>query len=87
MHCLLLFVADVHIQPSHRKELLQEVRAAAAHTALVREVHAVGEAAGAGDGDEDVAHSPLVAQLHHVETTDKAKPIIAADTHVHKVSL
>eukprot|EP00878_Enallax_costatus_P002154 GHUV01002323.1.p1 GENE.GHUV01002323.1~~GHUV01002323.1.p1 ORF type:complete len:211 (+),score=69.98 GHUV01002323.1:124-756(+) len=75
---------DVHIQPSHHKELLQEVRAAAAHSALVREVHAVSDAAGAGDGDEDVTHSPLVAQLHHVETDDKGKPVITADTHVQK---
>lgn len=77
--------ANVHIQPNHRKELLQEVRAAAAHSALVREVNAVGSAAGAGDGDEDVKHSPLVAQLNHVDTEDKGKPAIDPDTKVQKV--
>ncbi|KAF8072570.1 hypothetical protein HT031_000230 [Scenedesmus sp. PABB004] len=75
---------DVHVQPSNRAELLQEVRAAAAHAAVVREVGAVGAAAGAGDCDEDLEASPLVAQLHHVETADKAKPALDPSTHVQK---
>lgn len=75
---------NVHIQPNHRKELLQEVCAAAAHTALVREVNAVSSAAGAGDGDEDVTQSPLVAQLNHVVTDDRGKPAIDPETKVHK---
>lgn len=91
LSCACLFsalscTADVHIGPSHHKELLQEVRAAAAHSALVREVHAVSDAAGAGEGDEDLARSPLVAQLKHVGTEDKAKPAIGPDAQVQKVS-
>lgn len=78
--------ADVHVQPNKHKELLEEVRAAAAHAALVREVHAVSDAAGAGDGDEDATISPIVAQLKHVDTDDKGKPAIDPDTHVQKVS-
>jgi hypothetical protein len=76
----------VHVQPNKHKELLQEVRAAAAHAALVREVHAVSNAAGAGDGDEDVEASPIVAQLKHVEVNDKAQPAIDPNAHVGKVS-
>jgi hypothetical protein len=41
--------------------------------------------AGAGDGDEDVKESPIVAQLHHVMTDDKGKPAIDPSTHVQKV--
>lgn len=75
---------DVHVQPNNHKELLQEVRAAAAHAALVREVHAVSDAAGAGDGDEDVEASPIVAQLKHVETADKGQPALDPNAHVGK---
>eukprot|EP00882_Tetradesmus_deserticola_P000662 GHRQ01000723.1.p2 GENE.GHRQ01000723.1~~GHRQ01000723.1.p2 ORF type:complete len:207 (+),score=85.88 GHRQ01000723.1:99-719(+) len=75
---------DVHVQPNHHKEHLQEVRAAAAHAALVREVHAVGAAAGAGDGDEDATASPIVAQLKHVEVNDKGQPSIDPNAHVGK---
>lgn len=62
------------------------MRAAAAHAALVREVHAVSDAAGAGDGDEDVEASPIVAQLKHVETADKSHPALDPNAHVGKVS-
>jgi hypothetical protein len=75
---------NAHIGPSHHKEMLQEVRAAAAHSALVREVTAVSDAAGAGEGDEDLPQSPLVAQLKHVDTADKGKPAINSDAHVQK---
>jgi hypothetical protein len=61
------------------------VRAAAAHAALVREVHAVSDAAGAGDGDEDAKTSPIVAQLNHVEVNDKGQPVIDPNAHVGKV--
>lgn len=73
---------DVHLQPNHHRELLDEVRAAAAHAAVVREVAAVSSAAGAGDGDEDSPASALVQQLHHVQTQDKAAPAIDPATHV-----
>jgi hypothetical protein len=48
---------------------------------VVRELSAVSDAAGAGDGAEDGVN-PLVAQLHHVETADNSKPVIDANTHV-----
>ncbi|KAF6263591.1 hypothetical protein COO60DRAFT_1624524 [Scenedesmus sp. NREL 46B-D3] len=75
---------DVHVQPNTHKEFLQEVRAAAAHSALVREVHAVSDAAGAGDGDEDAKASPIIAQLKHVEVHDKGQPAIDPNAHVGK---
>jgi hypothetical protein len=75
----------VDVQPNNHKELLQEVRAAAAHAALVRELHAVSDAAGAGDGDEDAKTSPIVAQLNHVVTDDKGQPVIDPNAHVGKV--
>lgn len=80
-----LRAANVHLQPNHHKELMDEVKAAAGHVAVVRELDAVSSAAGAGDGAEDAALNPLVGQLHHVETVDKSKPVIDASTHVQKV--
>lgn len=65
---------------------MDEVKAAAGHVAVVRELNTVADAAGAGDGAEDAAVNPLVGQLHHVETNDKSKPVIDPNTHVHKVN-
>lgn len=78
--------ADVHIEPNHHKELMDEVKAAAGHMAVVRELDSVADAAGAGDGAEDAPVNPLVAQLHHVDTVDKSKPVIDANTHLNTVS-
>jgi hypothetical protein len=64
---------------------MEEVKAAAGHVAVVRELNSVSDAAGAGDGAEDAPVNPLVGQLHHVETVDKSKPVIDANTHVQKV--
>jgi hypothetical protein len=75
---------NVHLQPNHHKELMEEVKAAAGHVAVVRELNSVSDAAGAGDGAEDATVNPLVGQLHHVETVDKSKPVIDANTHVQK---
>lgn len=78
------FLANVHLQPNHHSELMDEVKAAAAHVAVVREINAVADAAGAGDGAEDAAN-PLVGQLHHVVSVDKSAPVIPADAHVQTV--
>jgi hypothetical protein len=82
---IVVSAANVHLQPNHHKELMEEVKAAAGHVAVVRELNSVSDAAGAGDGAEDAAVNPLVGQLHHVETVDKSKPVIDATTHVQKV--
>jgi hypothetical protein len=66
---------------------MDEVKAAAGHVAVVRELNSVADAAGAGDGAEDAAVNPLVGQLHHVETVDKSKPVIDPSTHVQKVGV
>lgn len=77
--------ASVHLQPNHHKELMDEVKAAAGHVAVVRELNSVSDAAGAGDGAEDAPVNPLVGQLHHVTTDDKSKPVIDPNVHVQKV--
>jgi hypothetical protein len=82
---LCCLAADVHLQPNHHKELMDEVKAAAGHVAMVRELNTVADAAGAGDGAEDAPVNPLVGQLHHVETADKSKPVLDPSTHVQKV--
>jgi hypothetical protein len=75
----------VHLQPNHHKELMDEVKAAAGHVAVVRELNSLSDAAGAGDGAEDAPVNPLVGQLHHVTTDDKSKPVIDPNVHVQKV--
>lgn len=64
---------------------MDEVKAAAGHVAVMRELTSVSDAAGAGDGAEDAPVNPLVGQLQHVETNDKSQPVIAPDTHLQQV--
>lgn len=81
----LIHAADVHVKPSQRKEMLTELRSAAGHAAVMRELHAIADAAGAGEGDEDADAGPIVAQQHHIETVDKAAPAIEPGMHVGQV--